>query len=178
MNSKDYAARLADVLGRYPHASYVAVVDRLERARTEDGTLYTIGNGGSASTASHMVADFANLCGWPIHCLADNVPRLTATANDRAYDDIYAQALAPLVRQRDVVLAFSGSGNSPNVLAAVRYARTLGVWTVGFTGMGGGQLARLVDVPLVVPSDDMQLIEDTHLATVHMLTQYFRTRVQ
>ncbi len=175
MNSKDYADRLASVLAKYPHASYVAVIEALEDALDHDGTIYVCGNGGSSATASHMVADFANLLGFPIVCLSDNVPRLTAEANDRDYDGAFTAALRPYLKKEDALVVFSGSGNSRNIVDVLLYAQPL-CTTIALLGMGGGQAKTIAGVSLVVPSDDMQLIEDVHLTTVHMLTQYFQNK--
>ncbi|HYB79875.1 MAG TPA: SIS domain-containing protein [Thermoplasmata archaeon] len=156
----------------------------LLQARADDRTVFFFGNGGSASTASHFVTDIAKVAGgtgakgpgkrFRCLCLNDNVPGVTAWANDVSYAAIFAGQLHALAVKGDVVVAISGSGNSPNVLEAVRAARAMGLTTVGLTGMGGGQLKDLVDVALVVPSNSMQHTEDTHLVTLHVLTAYLR----
>jgi len=156
----------------------------LLKARADDHTVFFFGNGGSASTASHFVTDIAKVAGgtgakgpgkrFRCLCLNDNVPGVTAWANDVNYAAIFAGQLKALAVKGDVVVAISGSGNSPNVLEAVRAARAMGLTTVGLTGMGGGQLKDLVDVALVVPSNSMQHTEDTHLVTLHVLTAYLR----
>ena len=160
------------------------IVAILLRARTEDRTVFFFGNGGSASTASHFVTDIAKVAGgteakgpgkrFRCLCLNDNVPGVTAWANDVNYASVFAGPLKSLAVKGDVVVAISGSGNSPNVLEAVRAARAMGLTTIGLTGMGGGQLKDLVDVALVVPSNSMQHTEDTHLITLHVLTAYLR----
>jgi D-sedoheptulose 7-phosphate isomerase len=154
------------------------------RARSADRTIYFFGNGGSASTASHFVTDIAKVAGGTtphgpgkrFRCVAlnDNVPGLTAWANDVGYADVFSGPLRALAEKGDVAVAISGSGNSPNVLEAVRVARSMGLTTIGLTGMGGGKLKEMVDVALVVPSDSMQHTEDTHLVTLHVLTAYLR----
>jgi D-sedoheptulose 7-phosphate isomerase len=154
------------------------------RARAEDRTIFFFGNGGSASTASHFVTDIAKVAGgveskgpgkrFRCVCLNDNVPGVTAWANDVGYSSIFAGQLSSLAEKGDVAVAISGSGNSPNVLEAVTKARAMGLTTVGLTGIGGGKLKDLVDVALVVPSNSMQHVEDTHLVTLHLLTAYLR----
>jgi D-sedoheptulose 7-phosphate isomerase len=156
----------------------------LLKARAEDRTVFFFGNGGSASTASHFVTDIAKVAGgteakgpgkrFRCLCLNDNVPGVTAWANDVNYAAVFAGQLKALAVKGDVAVAISGSGNSPNVLEAVRAARAMGLTTIGLTGMGGGQLKDLVDVALVVPSNSMQHTEDTHLVTLHVLTAYLR----
>ena len=153
-------------------------------AREADRTIFFFGNGGSASTASHFVIDIAKSTRRNLaepaprrfRCIAlnDNIPGITAWANDAAYDRIFAEPLRNLAVRGDVAVAISGSGNSPNVLAAVAAARELGVTTIGLTGMGGGKLKEMVDVPVIVPSNSMQHTEDVHLILLHLLTAYLR----
>lgn len=156
------------------------IVPLLVRARAAHRTVFFLGNGGSASTASHFVTDISKVAtrgdGRPIRCvgLTDNVPGMTAIANDRDYSRIFADQLKTLAEPGDVAVAISGSGNSPNVLEAVRAARSLGVTTIGLTGIGGGKLKDLVDVALVVPSNSMQHVEDVHVIVLHLLTAYLR----
>ncbi len=156
----------------------------LLRARREDRTIFFFGNGGSASTASHFVTDIAKVAGGTegkgkghrFRCIAlnDNLPGLTAWANDTEYARIFAGPLRALADSGDVVVAISGSGNSPNVLEAVKVARELCLTTIGLTGIGGGKLKDLVDVSVVVPSHSMQHTEDLHLVLLHLLTAYLR----
>lgn len=156
------------------------IVPMLLKARAEERTIFFFGNGGSASTASHFVVDIGKATirgdGRRFRCVAlvDNVESLTAWANDAEYSKVFSEQLKGLAKAGDVAVGISGSGNSPNVLEAVRVARALGLSTVGLTGMGGGKLKELVDVPLVVPSNSMQHIEDVHLLVCHLLTAYLR----
>jgi D-sedoheptulose 7-phosphate isomerase len=161
------------------------IVPLFLRAREEDRTIFFFGNGGSASTASHFVVDIAKGTrpslqpGAPtkrFRCLAlnDNVPSVMAWANDTDYSRVFSEQLRGLAVRGDVVVAISGSGNSPNVIEAVRAARDMGLSTIGLTGIGGGKLKELVDVPLVVPSDSMQHTEDVHLLVLHFLMEFLR----
>ena len=157
-----------------------AIVPLLLQARTDGRTIFFFGNGGSASTASHFVVDIGKATvrgdGRRFRCIAlvDNVESVTAWANDTDYSKVFSEQLKGLAHSGDVAIGISGSGNSPNVLEAARTARTLGLATVGLTGMGGGKLKDLVDVPVVVPSNSMQHIEDVHLLVCHLLTAYLR----
>ncbi|HEV2429490.1 MAG TPA: SIS domain-containing protein [Thermoplasmata archaeon] len=157
-----------------------AIVQVLLEARANDRTIYFFGNGGSASTASHFVADIGKATirgdGRRFRCVAlvDNVETVTAWANDADYAQVFSQQLRTLARPGDVAMGISGSGNSPNVLAAMEAARSLGLRTIGLTGMGGGKLKGLVEIPVVVPSNSMQHIEDVHLLIGHILTAYLR----
>ncbi|MCI4372319.1 MAG: SIS domain-containing protein [Thermoplasmata archaeon] len=155
------------------------------RAREKDATIFFFGNGGSASTASHFVVDIAkgtrtSLAPGPLgkrfRCIAlnDNLPSVMAWANDADYSRIFSEQLRSLAVRGDVVVAISGSGNSPNVLEAVRVAKEMGLATIGLTGIGGGKLKGLVDVPLVVPSQSMQHTEDVHLFVLHFLMAFLR----
>jgi D-sedoheptulose 7-phosphate isomerase len=164
----------------YLLAAMRAIVPLLLQARVDERTIFFFGNGGSASTASHFVVDIGKATirgdGKRFRCVAlvDNVESVTAWANDAEYSRVFAEQLKGLARAGDVAVGISGSGNSPNVLEAVTTARALGLATVGLTGMGGGKLKDLVDVPLVVPSTSMQHIEDVHLLVCHLLTAYLR----
>lgn len=170
----------------YIQAAMARIVPELLRARRQGRTIFFLGNGGSASTASHFVVDIAKgtmgkspEAGRRYRCIAlnDNVPTLTAWANDFDYNVGLAEQLQTLGERGDVVFAISGSGNSPNVLKAVEVARARGMFTIGLTGIGGGKLKSNVDVPLVVPSDSMQHTEDVHLSICHLLTAYLRDEV-
>jgi D-sedoheptulose 7-phosphate isomerase len=161
------------------------IVPILLRAREQDRTVFFFGNGGSASTASHFVVDIGkgtrtSLAPGPLtkrfRCVAlnDNVPSVMAWANDADYSRIFSEQLRSLAVPGDVVVAISGSGNSPNVLEAVRVAKEMGLVSIGLTGIGGGKLKGLVDVPLVVPSQSMQHTEDVHLFVLHFLMAFLR----
>ena len=110
--------------------------------------------------------------------LTDNLALMTAWSNDVAYDEVFAAQLENLAHPDDVLIAISGSGNSPNVLRAVEIARGLGMITVGLSGFSGGKLRDLVDLPIVVPSDSMQQIEDVHLALCHLMSVVLREELQ
>jgi D-sedoheptulose 7-phosphate isomerase len=152
------------------------VVELLEEARLKSRRVFTFGNGGSASTASHFASDLAKgaICdGKPrikAIALTDNIPVLSAWANDTAYENVFAEQLENLVEPEDTVIAISGSGNSPNVLKGVELAMAKGAKTVGFTGFEGGKLKDLVDIAIIVPIHDMRQIEDIHLLLCHAIT--------
>jgi D-sedoheptulose 7-phosphate isomerase len=165
---------------RYLLGAVQQIVPVLLKARADGRTIFFFGNGGSASTASHFVVDIGKATirgdGKRFRCVAlvDNVESVTAWANDAEYAKVFSEQLKGLAVPGDVAFGISGSGNSPNVLEACKVARTLGLSTIGLTGMGGGKLKDLVDVPLVVPSNSMQHIEDVHLLVCHLLTAYLR----
>ncbi len=159
------------------------IVPILLQARAADRTIYFFGNGGSASTASHFVCDIGKATirgeGKRFRCVAlvDNVESVTAWANDAEFARVFSEQLATLAHPGDVAFGISGSGNSPNVLRAMEGAPKLGLRTIGLTGMGGGKLKGLVEIPVVVPSNNMQHIEDVHLLVCHLLTSYLRDEV-
>ena len=156
------------------------IVPVLLEARAADRTIYFFGNGGSASTASHFVVDIGKATIRGDHrrfkcvALVDNVETLTAWANDAEYSRVFSEPLATLAVAGDVAFGISGSGNSPNVLEAMHTAKRLGLRTIGLTGIGGGKLKGAVEVPVVVPSNSMQHVEDVHLLICHLLTAYLR----
>lgn len=160
-------------------------IDAVMAARERGGVIYTMGNGGSASTASHMAGDFSKgvneaLSGkkFRFECLSDNIPTLMSIANDFSYADIFVYQLRNKLRQEDLVIAISGSGNSENVVRAVEYAKELGVDTIGITGYSGGRLRQLTNHHMHVNIDDMQISEDIHLIFDHMLMRVICESVQ
>jgi len=179
--ARTYLAEAKDALAEpYLLEGLRRIVPILLRARAAGRTVFFFGNGGSASTASHFVVDLSKVAargdGPRLRCvgLSDNIPSMTAWGNDSDYSKIFSEQLRILAQPDDVVVALSGSGNSPNVLEAVRLAKTLGVTTIGLTGIGGGKLKDLADVAVVVPSNSMQHTEDVHVLILHLLTAYLR----
>jgi D-sedoheptulose 7-phosphate isomerase len=173
----EYIAELKNVLDRLPYAVIDQVVQIIHQARIQGRRVFIMGNGGSASTASHMVCDLAKNTrkpGWPslkVIGLADNMAIFSALANDEGYENVFVQQLANLVEKDDVVVAISASGNSKNVLKAVELANAAGALTVGFTGFDGGKLGQMAQVHLHVPSDCIEQVEDIHLMLDHMITK-------
>lgn len=178
-----YVSNLIEVLKALPLDAIEASLATLERAYDEGRQVFIVGNGGSAATASHMCNDLV----WglaQIHrpsfravALTDNVPLITAIANDLSYDEVFTVPLRALSNPGDVLVVISGSGNSRNVVRAVEVAKERSLTTVGFLGKGGGRLGAMVDVPVIVPSDDYGPIEDIHMMFDHLAISYFRQRV-
>jgi D-sedoheptulose 7-phosphate isomerase len=175
-----YLARSAETLGQLRVPAIDAVVDVLIRAHQSERFIYVMGNGGSAANAEHFVNDLGKgeARGFPrrfkILSLASNLPLLTAWANDTHYEHVFAEQLRNFVGRGDVVLAISGSGNSRNVLNALELARERGAVTVGLTGSDGGKLKSLCDHCVIVPSDNMQHIEEMHLVVLHAIYSVIR----
>ena len=158
------------------------VAAAVEIAEREGRTVFVIGNGGSAATASHLMTDLcktASRKGKPlVRCLSltDNVPFITAIGNDLSFDEIFSRQLENLLRPRDVVIMITGSGNSPNLLRAADFANKKGALTIGLLGFDGGKLRRKVKLPLLVPSDQYGCVEDMHMAVGHIIAFYLKQR--
>lgn len=153
----------------------VMVAEIFIYARDKGKTIYTMGNGGSGSTASHMVCDIIKGCSFgkekkfKILCLNDNIPTLLAYSNDVSYDVVFEEQLKNLLDEGDVVLGISGSGNSKNVINAIQYANSKKAITIGFTGYDGGILKQISNYSVNAGISDMQISEDIHLITLHIL---------
>jgi D-sedoheptulose 7-phosphate isomerase len=174
LDAKQHFEELRRVLARLPHDEIDEIADALVKVYESQRVVYTFGNGGSASLASHLACDLGKgtaYCNggrrFRVLALTDNLPTLTAWANDSRYEDIFSEQLRNFVQPHDVALAISGSGNSKNVLNALQVAREAGATTLGISGFQGGQMKSLCDICIVVPSDNMQIIEDTHHAIAH-----------
>ena len=178
-----YFAQLNHVLQRLPYGVVDQITDVLMRAYRENRAVFLFGNGGSAALASHWACDLGKgtaVSGarrFRVLALTDNVAVMTAWANDSRYEDIFAEQLRNFVEPGDVVLAISGSGNSPNVLNGLRLARETGAYTIGLGGFQGGKMKDLCDLCLVVPSDNMQFIEDLHLCISHSVFTALRHQI-
>jgi D-sedoheptulose 7-phosphate isomerase len=158
-------------------------IDLLHEARLSGRKIFIMGNGGSASTASHFVCDLGKntrIQGWPnfkVIGLADNMAIFSALANDEGYGNVFSQQLANLVEAEDIVIGISASGKSPNVLNAIEVARQAGAHTIGMSGYDGGQLASMVDISVHVPSFCIEHVEDIHLILEHMITKALKEKV-
>ena len=154
----------------------------LEKAEKNGKQIFVCGNGGSAATAAHLACDWTKTAQRkgrpPLRCvsLTDNIALVTAIANDVGYEQLFVHQLDGALKRGDVVVIISGSGNSPNVLAAARFAKKKGAVTVGMTGFTGGKLRKAVDVCLHVDSDQYGVIEDLHMAVGSILAFYLKQR--
>ena len=160
------------------------IADILLDACNNRKTVFIMGNGGSAATASHFTGDLSkgtNVKGctrFKAIALTDNIPNLLAWANDQHYDDIFVEQLVNLMEPGDIVIGISGSGNSQNVINAIEYANEHGGITIGFSGYDGGVLKQCVKENIHVPSNCMQQVEDIHLIIEHMLTSMIKKEQQ
>lgn len=173
---EDFVDRAIAALRMVPISQFVVAVRVLSRARARGSRLYVLGNGGSASTATHLVCDLVKTAQRASErtlrafALSDNNAVLTAYANDVNYVEVFARQLADNAEPGDVVMAISASGRSANVLSALRMARQMNLTSIGMLGCGGGPAADLVDHSMVIDSADFGVIETAHLAIVHGLT--------
>jgi D-sedoheptulose 7-phosphate isomerase len=181
---RSYFTRLSETIERLPFVDIDGIAEVLMDAYEHGRMIFLFGNGGSAALASHLACDLGkgtvNGSGkrFRVLSLTDNVPMMTAWANDVHYEDIFAQQLENYVKPGDVAFAISASGNSPNVLKALQTARRAGAMTIGLGGFKGGRMRELCDRCLVVPSDNMQMIEDLHLCISHALFTCVRRKLQ
>lgn len=157
-----------------------AIVEEFLACKKRGNKIFTAGNGGSSSTASHMGNDFLKGCrahnraGFDIECLADSNAVVTCLANDFTYDDIFSVQLRTKAKKGDVLVCFSGSGNSGNLVEAAKTARETGLVTVGFLGRDGGKLKELSHFAMIAPSDSMEMIEDMHMLYEHSMVCIIR----
>ncbi len=179
----DYVSGLTDALNRMDKEGIERMVETLMRAYESDSTVYICGNGGSGATASHIVCDFNK--GISLHadrkfrfiCLNDNIATMLAISNDICYEDVFLIQAEGRVREGDILIAISGSGNSKNILRVVDYFKGLGNTVVGLSGYSGGRLRELSDISVHVPIDDMQKVEDAHMSVLHMCAQIIARRL-
>lgn len=178
-----YLDDLRGAIDTLPRDRVMELGDVLYRAYRDGKNVFTLGNGGSASTASHMAADLAkntierNMRRFRILSLNDNTALLTALANDLGYENVFSEQLKNLIRAGDVLIVISASGNSPNVLNAIRYAQGRSAEVAAIVGFGGGRAAHLADLAIVVGSSHFGIVEDLHLVINHMLVDHFKERL-
>jgi D-sedoheptulose 7-phosphate isomerase len=175
--ANQYLERLKGVIDAIDLAGFQNIAAEILAAYHRQARIFVMGNGGSGATASHLACDINKGCCLDLEkkfkmiCLNDNMPTMLALANDISYEAVFAEQLKNFFEPGDLVIGISGSGNSPNVLRAIEYARAHGGRTMGWCGFSGGKLAPMVDVAFVVPSHDMQQVEDVHIILAHMLMQ-------
>lgn len=176
---QQYRAELLKAIDSIDLSKVRAAIDLLAQARDTGRTIFTCGNGGSASSASHFVTDMVKGASYNrekrfrIMSLVDSLPTLTAYSNDVTYDCVFVEQLQNFAQPGDVVMAFSGSGNSPNVLRAIEYGNSIGCRTIALTGRDGGKLGPLAELNIQVAHPHMGRIEDGHLIVTHMICYYF-----
>lgn len=176
---KDYIALEIEILKNLDIEQINAALNLLDEVRRKKGRIYICGNGGSAATASHFQNDFnkgvSEYINVPFHfhCLNDNMATIMAIANDIGYEEVFRFQLRNTLEENDILVAISGSGNSPNVINAVEYAKEHGCKIIGLTGFSGGKLKEMSDISLHAPVNSMQVTEDIHMIFDHMMMSIF-----
>jgi D-sedoheptulose 7-phosphate isomerase len=185
LGAKDYLERVCDEIRRLETAQIEALSGLIEDAYHAGRFVFICGNGGSGANASHLcedlakctLRDFENQKRLKVLSLTDNTPAIMAWGNDEGYDRIFVEQLKNLASPGDLLLAISGSGNSPNILKAVEWANREGLVTVGITGFGGGKLRSLAQHSLHADVDDMGLAESLHQVVFHWLIDDLYRRI-
>lgn len=175
-----YITHLQGVLERLKLEDVRKSIDVIMDAYHTNKQIFVLGNGGSASTASHLACDLGKGTSvedkkrFRVISLTDNVATMTAWSNDVSYEDVFVEQLKNLVNSFDVVIGISASGNSENVIRAMKHASEIGCRTIGWSGFGGGRLAKICDVNVIVDSDQYGPVEDVHLILNHILHAWIR----
>lgn len=176
--ASEYKSQLLKAIDTLDLTGIAQGIEILKEARDQNRQIFVCGNGGSASTASHFVCDMLKCASarggrFRIMALTDSIPTIMAYSNDVSYECIFTEQLKNFAREGDVVMALSGSGNSPNVVSALNYANSIGCQTIALTGRDGGKLGTLAKLQIRVSEPHMGRIEDGHLIACHMLCYYF-----
>jgi len=181
---ENYLDSFSELMDQFPSQQVVAANGALLEAYRLGYKVYIVGNGGSASLASHFACDLEKTAigadprkvekRFQVTSLVDNVAALTAWANDESYECVFAERLKGRAGRKDVLLVISASGNSPNVVMALETARSLGMTTIGWLGFSGGKALGLCDFPVHLPSNDYGLVESMHALIGHLTTGWLR----
>ena len=182
----DYLMRLKHILDDIDAEVVSDIIDALEHTLTHKSRIYIIGNGGSSATASHMVNDLGaglrrrDIVNFDVVSLGDNSPVVSAIANDIGYENIFFMQMKGLINPNDIVIAISCSGDSPNIVKSVDYAKGLGCKIIGITGFNGGYLKSISDISFHVnaPKNEYGLVEDTHMILDHIIYSYYIQKKQ
>lgn len=179
---QSYINEEVEVLKKIDLESINIVMNVLEEARISGNKIFICGNGGSAATASHFCCDFNKGVSekqnikFNFECLNDNVPTMMAIANDISYEEIFRFPLKNKMKEGDIVIGISGSGNSQNVVNAIEYAKEMGGKTITFVGYNGGKLKDISDYCIHIDINNMQITEDVHMLLDHMMMFVFANR--
>lgn len=171
----EYIIVAGSTLNETPFDKIVTVASILMQTREKGSAMFACGNGGSSATASHFVNDFVKGLSvegkkrFKMFSLNDSVPTLTALSNDYDYSLCFVEQLKNYAKAEDVFIAFTGSGNSPNVVKGAQYARQIGMKVIAFTGRDGGNISEFCDVNCIAATDIMEVIEDMHMVWIHAL---------
>ena len=178
---KNYLARLKLILDDIDPNVVSDIVCAFEETVVNKSRIFIIGNGGSSATASHMVNDLGaglrrrNIINFDVASLDDNGPVVSAIANDIGYENIFFMQMKGLLNPNDIIIAISCSGDSPNIIKAVDYAKELGCMIIGLTGFEGGYIRTVSDISFHInaPKDEYGLVEDAHMILDHIIYSYY-----
>jgi D-sedoheptulose 7-phosphate isomerase len=179
---ENYINGLKGAIDKLELESINDLVDQIIITANQNGRIYICGNGGSASTASHFTVDImkgviTNRSNFlDVTCLNDNIPIVTAFANDVSYEEVFSSQLIDRINQKDLLIVISGSGNSQNIINAVNIAIREESRVFGLLGFDGGRVGKLISHKIIIKSNNMQIIEDIHLSVVHMLLVTLNSR--
>ena len=177
--ANEYLEDLKDTFEKLDIALLEKIGIEIKEKIGSGSSIFMIGNGGSSATPSHSAGDFSKELGAKVFCLTDNIPSLTAWANDTNYDNIFLGPLKISLNADDLVIGYSGSGNSANILKALKYAQQLGCSTIGITGnylgKGPGEIYKVVDMCLTFETESMERIEDMQLIVNHIIKESIKS---
>jgi len=184
--TQEYIKKLKDVLDKIDPNNISQIIDVFEKTVANKSRIFIFGNGGSSSTASHMVNDLGpglrrrNIINFNVLSLGDNSPAVTAIANDIGYENIFYMQIKGQINVNDVVVAISCSGNSANIIKAVDYAKEIGCKIIGISGFDGGYLKKVSDINFHVETKkgDYGIVEDSHLILDHIIYSYYMQRIK
>ena len=174
---KDYVSRYNSAVNTINQSDLDLLIEMIKQKVNENQSIFTCGNGGSAYNASHIVTDWAKMKlvlngeRLKVCSLCDNIGTITAYANDESFENIFSRQLETLAKKDDLLICISGSGNSGNVLKAANTAKKIGCKVVSLVGFSGGKLKEKSDLSIHVRSNDMQIVEDAHMAVAHYIMQ-------
>jgi len=178
-----YLNRVTDAICTTDKNMLNKAIEYILETYNNDGIIYVFGNGGSGATASHFAGDLNKGVSYGLNrrfrviCLNDNIPGMTAISNDLSYEDIFVESLKNFLRKEDLVISFTGSGNSKNIIKAIEYTRSKGIKTISFCGYDGGIVKSIVDVPIHSNINDMEISEDYQLIISHNIKRILSNRL-
>ncbi len=185
MRLENYKAKVLQCIEEIDEKQLDAIVDTIHETYVNKRTVYIIGNGGSAATASHLALHLrkgfgsqTDNKGMPAHSLAENAPLITALGNDIGYDEIFHAQLQPILIKGDLIIIISGSGNSANLTKVIDLARSRQAAIIGLLGFGGGKLKTLCDSSIIFSVSDYGPVEDAHLSLSHIIPRLLRERIK
>ena len=189
---EDYTSGIREVFGKVPVNTIKEIIKALLKAYEDGKKVITMGNGGHASTASHLINDLAKHTivsdkrdkvivkgkRFKTLCLNDNISTLTSWANDVGYEDCFSEQLANWVEEGDIIIGITGSGNAQNILNAFQVAKKQRAITIALTGYQGGKIKDIADICFIVPSNNISFIEDIHFSLTHLWCSIIRRILQ